>query len=74
MRKKNIKISSVIALVIGASLFCACGSSSSKSKVCPVCKQSLEGKKTVKATVATGDQVRVCVDCYRFGKANGMCL
>ena len=77
MKKKFVKLVSAIAVVLGASLFCSCESSSSKTskpEVCPICKRSLEGKNTVMATMATGDQILVCVDCYGVGVQFGKCF
>lgn len=68
------KVIVVITLLIACLACVSCGSNGSKSKVCPICKQSMEGKTTVKAKTVDGQTLTVCSSCYAVGKQAGYCL
>lgn len=71
MKKRIVK--GIVALFVGVVLCSACGSNS-KAQNCAVCgKQLTEETGRVKATMANGQKVTVCNQCYVVGKQAGKC-
>ena len=73
MKKRIVK--GIVALFVGVVLCSACGSNSnSKAQNCAVCGKHLtEETGRVKATMANGQKVTVCNQCYVVGKQAGKC-
>ena len=70
------KIAAAVAILVCGIALAACGSNNSKSQSaeCAICHKELKGSEIVNATTAKGQDVVVCKDCYRIGKAAGKCL
>lgn len=64
-----------LALILSGLACVSCGSNGSKkTSVCPICKESLDGKTVVKTKSVDGQTITVCSSCYSVGKQMGYCL
>ncbi len=60
-----------IAIILVCLMGVSCDSKKSSSNICPICHESMEGKKTVDATLLDGRKVKVCASCYAVGRQAG---